>query len=160
MRLTPSAHRRRANGARPHPGGPSTHALCWVCALALASWLTARAVADEPPPTPRRLLGARVGLCEHLTLARGHLYFAYDSADAGKELWVSDGTPAGTRLLTDAAPGPSGRAPDSLTPSPEALYWTATSDRHGRELWRLDLTTGAAALVYDLRPGPASKHLL
>ena len=44
--------------------------------------------------------------------------FVFSTADdpTGYELWVTDGTPAGTRLLKDIRPGPDGSFPAGFTP--------------------------------------------
>src|SRR4051794_5988061 len=79
---------------------------------------------------------------EGFTALGGKVYFTsylYGSpADwAGSELWETDGTPAGTRMVTDLNPGPLGSLPGSLVPVGSSLFFTADDERHGREVWRL-----------------------
>lgn len=45
-------------------------------------------------------------------VSRGMLWFAGDSAAQGRELWVTDGTVVGTRLVKDLAVGASGSYPE------------------------------------------------
>jgi ELWxxDGT repeat protein len=67
----------------------------------------------------------------------GKVYFpAYMSA-AGNELWSTDGTPAGTTLVSDIVLGPSSSSPSFLISTPNYLYFVANS----RELWRIDRIT-------------------
>ncbi|HEX3147588.1 MAG TPA: ELWxxDGT repeat protein [Gemmataceae bacterium] len=69
------------------------------------------------------------------------------------ELWVSDGSTAGTNrlLLIDLAG--NGASPAELTSFNGQLYFTAKDATHGFELWRSDGTPGGTAMVVDLAPG-------
>src|SRR5580765_3271807 len=42
------------------------------------------------------------------------LYFRADDGNSGVELWASDGTAVGTRLVRDINPGAGGSDPDSM----------------------------------------------
>lgn len=87
------------------------------------------------------------------------LYFTADNAAAGRELWRSDGTEAGTSLVFDLNPGsefPS--ALDELTGGDTYLYFTAVQPETGRELWRSDGTPAGTELVIDLKAGKASSE--
>ncbi|NBD13231.1 ELWxxDGT repeat protein [Corallococcus silvisoli] len=72
----------------------------------------------------------------------------------GGELWKSDGTLVGTRLVKDVRPGPLGSLPSGLTAMDGQLYFAADDGVHGRELWRSDGTAQGTVLVQDLEPGP------
>ncbi|WPB82628.1 hypothetical protein KYC5002_26405 [Archangium violaceum] len=50
-----------------------------------------------------------------LTDAAGTLFFGATDAENGTELWRSDGTPGGTRIVEDIRPGPEGSALTALT---------------------------------------------
>jgi ELWxxDGT repeat protein len=56
--------------------------------------------------------------------------------DTGRELWQSDGTPGGTKLVADIHPGPGDSHPAELTPVGRALYFSADDGTRGRELWK------------------------
>ena len=83
------------------------------------------------------------------------LFFAASTFDHGRELWISDGTEAGTQLVADAVPGPAGISPEQLTISGDKLFFLADAGAHGKELWVSDGTTGSSQLVKDIRPGTA-----
>ncbi len=72
----------------------------------------------------------------------------------GGELWKSDGTLPGTRLVRDLHPGPQGSLPSGLTALNGRLYFAADDGVHGRELWSTDGTAQGTMLVQDLEPGP------
>ncbi|MBZ4373431.1 ELWxxDGT repeat protein [Corallococcus sp. AS-1-6] len=72
----------------------------------------------------------------------------------GGELWRSDGTLPGTRLVKDVRPGPQGSQPSGLTVLDGRLYFAADDGVHGRELWRSNGTAQGTVLVQDVAPGP------
>ncbi|MCP3139317.1 ELWxxDGT repeat protein [Pyxidicoccus xibeiensis] len=81
------------------------------------------------------------------------LYFAADDGTHGLEVWTSNGTVGGTRLLVDLRPGAEGSMPLELRSSGATglLYFRADDGTHGRELWRSNgLDT---VLVKDVVPG-------
>ena len=67
------------------------------------------------------------------TLGGVALFSGYD-VEHGEELWQTDGTPAGTRLLQDVDPGPGSSAPAGFLSSNGLVYFTAWDPVHGREL--------------------------
>ena len=87
--------------------------------------------------------------------AQGWLYFDHEDAVNGRELWTSDGTPAGTQLLVNLAPElqTQDSAPADFVRFNDALYFTADDGSHGRELWRSDGTEAGTTLFFDARPG-------
>jgi ELWxxDGT repeat protein len=84
----------------------------------------------------------------------GHLLFPATDAATGRELWTSDGTPAGTVQLADINPGPADSAPAGFVIMGGALYFAASDGVAGRELWRADGTAAGTGRVADLNPGP------
>ncbi|HWL69379.1 MAG TPA: hypothetical protein VNS22_13480 [Geminicoccus sp.] len=92
-------------------------------------------------------------------LGGGRAIFGGTDQEHGQELWVSDGTPEGTRLLKDILPGvqPVGAGaygPHSITPLADGrALFVATDGTHGFELWVTDGTEAGTALVKDILPG-------
>ena len=64
---------------------------------------------------------------------------------------MSDGTPAGTRVLSELAYGV-----DHLTPGGSVLYFVASIAFNDAELWNSDCTEAGTVLVKDIRPSTGS----
>jgi trimeric autotransporter adhesin len=99
------------------------------------------------------------------------LFFAGSGAE-GVELWVTDGTAAGSRLVKDIRPGfeeqldtyglppyPRSSSPYGFVPLGSVVLFVAADDEHGEELWRSDGTPAGTTLVADLCPGPCSPRI-
>ncbi len=82
------------------------------------------------------------------------------SEQAREQLWVSDGTAAGTvMLLENPQVRPGAVAINRAIPLVERdglFYFTHDDDVHGAELWATDLTPEGTGLVMDLCAGPCS----
>lgn len=63
-----------------------------------------------------------------LTLSGNQLFFTALETSTGKELYVSDGTAAGTRLVEDTYPGEQGARPAGLTPFNGGVIFQAIID--------------------------------
>jgi len=97
-----------------------------------------------------------------LTSVGGVVYFSADDGVNGDELWVTDGTAAGTRLVkninTRTAPNggtfnvPTGSNPYGFTALGSWVVFAADDGVHGTELWRTDGTTDGTTLVKDIDP--------
>lgn len=95
----------------------------------------------------------------HLYSSGTFLLFAATTPSAGNELWISDGTSAGTVLLLDINTGNSGADssnPDHFIKVNSTILFTATDATHGNEIWKTDGTPGGTVLVKDINPGTAS----
>ena len=124
-----------------------------VAALALAT------------PTPSQNLVADLnttGGYVTSSVARDFCVFAGGSRAAfiasgafGTELYVTDGTAAGTRLLADLSDG-YGSLPESLFAIGSEVLFTAIVPGLGRELWKTDGTPAGTVLVKDIYPGAAT----
>lgn len=94
------------------------------------------------------------------------LYFsaAYQSQSGtpgtvGVELWISDGTTVGTRLVKDIYPGLTSSSPSNLVNVNGTLFFTARSPNEGVELWKTDGTVAGTVLVKDTSFGTNSGEL-
>lgn len=103
-----------------------------------------------------------------LVVSGNNVYFSVDDGIHGWELWASDGTAGGTRLVRDILPGALGSNPSDLTDFRGILVFSANdlggmsnqaepeevlASGHGRELWRTDGTAAGTVLIQDLWPG-------
>ncbi len=79
-------------------------------------------------------------------LPNGTVLFGADDGIHGRELWITDGTAAGTRLLADIAEGPAGSWPGQ----PEVVHGVAYFAAAGA-LWRSDGTAAGTREVADLQ---------
>lgn len=87
---------------------------------------------------------------------KNKLYFtAFDFITYGFEMWVTDGTTAGTTLVKDIIPGTNSGAPlliNAVIFNNKFLF-SATSSANGNELWSSNGTAAGTTLLKDIRPG-------
>lgn len=92
----------------------------------------------------------------YLTAVGSTIFFVATDGPHGNELWRSDGTAAGTAMVTDLLPGPEGSEPARLLAQAGRLVMTAATEAVGRELWVSDGSAGGTVLLADLCPGTCS----
>jgi ELWxxDGT repeat protein len=107
------------------------------------------------PPAPPPVFNVQVA---NLTPAGEQLFFTVDESASGHELWVSDGTATGTRLVKDITPGAASSSPRNLKALGSTLVFfrdvPGTDTTPGRsELWRSDGTSTGTVRVLDLGQG-------
>ena len=73
----------------------------------------------------------------------------------GRELYVTDGTPAGTKLVRDINPGGSSSSPMNLVAANGRLFFSAITAAAGRELWTSNGSAAGTSMVIDLNGGTA-----
>lgn len=86
-------------------------------------------------------------------------YFGGINAEKGNELWVTDGTDAGTKMVKDINPGagsanvegPNDRG--NFAVMDNNLYFVANDGTNGTQLWKSDGTEGGTGLVKVIRSG-------
>jgi ELWxxDGT repeat protein len=87
----------------------------------------------------------------------GKIFFIADNGVHGRELWVTDGTPAGTLMVKDIQPGPLYSnfefKPEMGALIGSRLVFTAEELTHGREAWVTDGTPNGTFLLKDILPG-------
>jgi len=81
-------------------------------------------------------------------VAGGRTYFLLQKYQTGVELWVTDGTNAGTRIVKDINPGRGSSSPRNLTVFGRYLYFRASDGGDHSQLWKTDLKTGLTARVF------------
>jgi ELWxxDGT repeat protein len=87
-----------------------------------------------------------------LTSMNGTLFFSATDGSSAVELWMSDGTSAGTMLVKDINPNGSSY-PTNLTNVNGTLYFSASDGSSGAELWTSDGTAAGTSLIKDIYPG-------
>jgi ELWxxDGT repeat protein len=97
---------------------------------------------------------------ENLTTVGNELFFTASDGTHGRELWASDGTQAGTQMVTDINPGSADAVSSNtldvnvpLTQLNGKVYFAADDGTHGQELWSSDGTTAGTQMVADINPG-------
>lgn len=91
----------------------------------------------------------------------GRILFAAGSQSepsVGRELWVSDGTPEGTRLLRDIWPGEPDSSIGAGVVVGGKVIFPACDPIAGCELWASDGTEAGTGRFLDLEPGPGSSR--
>lgn len=81
---------------------------------------------------------------------QGSYYFAHYTSENGLELWRTDGSAAGTKLLKDIWPGPKDGYPFNFGKCGIRLCFSADDGDHGSELWSTDGSPESTAMVADL----------
>lgn len=87
----------------------------------------------------------------------GKLYFIGASNPNGYEIWSTDGTIAGTSLLTNINPGAGSAFDFNLDPCflvfKNKMYFKANNGVNGIELWSTDGTAAGTSMVKDIFTG-------
>lgn len=83
------------------------------------------------------------------------LYFTANSPIYAQEMWITDGTNSGTRLLVDAKTGPGFSYAKNAVAFNGKIYFSASSAYFGQELWSTDLATNTQQII-DIYPGAPS----
>ena len=89
-------------------------------------------------------------------------YFTQERLPEGREMWRTDGTPAGTILLKDIAPGGAGSMDRATVGSYGALgstfLFVATHPTAGKGLWKSDGTPAGTEFVKII--SPSASHVV
>ncbi|MCU0333772.1 MAG: hypothetical protein MUF62_01840, partial [Chitinophagaceae bacterium] len=71
------------------------------------------------------------------------LYFTASNGTNGREIWVTDGTNAGTQLVADLRAGTTSSDITSFRELNGALFFALTTPETGREIWKLQPAASA-----------------
>jgi ELWxxDGT repeat protein len=83
----------------------------------------------------------------------GRVFFMATGPGAeGYELWRSDGTKPGTKLVKNIRPGVESSFPNGFTRLGKRLLFAATGPDGSYELWRTDGTAGGTKRLKDINP--------
>ena len=84
----------------------------------------------------------------------GVAYFRASDGIHGFELWRTDGTGAGTTMVTDLNPGSANGFPDSIAAVNGRLYFNGfdTADFKGSKVWQSDGSATGTSLLVDTYP--------
>jgi uncharacterized repeat protein (TIGR01451 family) len=156
----------------PGPGGSLPYFLgriggvvlfsAWTSAHGRELWRTDGTAAgtfevmDIHPGLPDSLFAAHLyPFTPWAAVSAGKLFFAADDGVHGSELWVSDGTAAGTALVKDINPtsAGAGSTPYDLVPFGNGVVFGADDGVNGNEVWISDGTAAGTVLVKDVNPG-------
>ncbi len=85
----------------------------------------------------------------NMQVFNGKIYFTADDGIHGGELWVTDGTDAGTVMVKDIVPGSTGSIPSRGTVYNGALYVTLYQTS---ELWKTDGTETGTVFITTILP--------
>ncbi|MCH4154971.1 MAG: T9SS type A sorting domain-containing protein [Muribaculaceae bacterium] len=100
--------------------------------------------------------GASLNNDKRLVSNASKIFFTAKTDAAGDELWVSDGTAAGTKMVKDIVPGADGSNPQYLCLVGDKCFFAATTPDAGTELWVSDGTESGTTMVKDIYAGTGS----
>lgn len=99
-----------------------------------------------------------IGITPTPEALNGRLLFLNEDPQLGRELWASDGSQSGTRLVADLAPQTANgdASPGRLLALGDAVLFAATDGIRARGLWRTDGTTAGTVRISDGAPSDRS----
>lgn len=114
--------------------------------------LTRTEIIEEPP-------GNNLVNSNNSTNANtGYVFYKADDGVNGQELWITDGTITGTRMVKDI--NPSGNSyPFGFTAMDNKLYFFASTPDENNALWVSDGTELGTMLVKDIKPGSSYGYI-
>src|SRR5687768_4149861 len=123
---------------RMHTSNDPTH-----CRAMIEPLEPRRLLSGDALPTPRLVRDVNTladgwEFPDHLVSAGPLGYFIHSDGVHGRELWRSDGTPAGTFMLRDMAPGPADNSTASGVAFNGHLFFIANDGGTGHEIWKTD----------------------
>lgn len=130
--------------------------LFFSLAFAVSS-VASLAVAAAPAPELVKNIHTGVGEIPQLSwavpLSPTQTVFTLNDTIHGEELWITDGTEAGTHLLKEIGPGPDQGYIANLVASAGKVFFSASDLIHGGELWVTDGTEAGTRVVKEMKAG-------
>lgn len=96
---------------------------------------------------------ATVQSASNFTASGGLFWFTAQTSTSGEQLWESDGTAAGTLMITDLNPTSGGANAQQLIDVNGTLFFTANDGVHGDELWSASAEQPTVAIA-GVPPSP------
>lgn len=110
--------------------------------------------------TQNKQFYAQKNLCIAGSPEKGYkAFFSATDADHGEELWVTDGTPAGTYMVKDIQPGLGTSDIQYLTRFNDKVVFSANDGENGYELWISDGTEAGTRMVKDIHEMDSSNPI-
>ena len=109
-----------------------------------------------PSGTKKYVTNVALDTNENVVLYKNKLFFAGVNASKGIELWVTNGTATGTKLIKDINTGAASSSPSNFFVFNNTMYFFAATSSKGKELWKSDGTAAGTVLVKDINPGTDS----
>jgi ELWxxDGT repeat protein len=136
-----------------------------ICLIVAASCLPTSLVYSQLSPTPTTVYVSKLkeinptgsGVPSRFIEFGGKVYFSANDGINGNELWVTDGTEAGTVLFKNINPG-GDSSPNGFTIMNGVIYFSANDGVNGDELWKTDGTASGTQLVRNINPAGANAY--
>ncbi len=96
--------------------------------------------------------GAMTWFSQTFVNVDGTVFFIARDGVHNFEVWKSDGTAAGTKMVKDIYDGWM-ETPDNLTSVGDTLFFTHSNGEDGVEIWKSDGTAAGTVMVKDINPG-------
>ncbi|MBC7569669.1 MAG: T9SS type A sorting domain-containing protein [Spirosoma sp.] len=108
---------------------------------------------------PIKLLSGNSSVVSSVTPSGLLGFFVHDDGSSGSELWKTDGTPSGTKMVKNIAPGGLSGVTQSLgifgysVPAKNGIVFLADDGVTGQEVWFSDGTETGTQLLKEFSPG-------
>ncbi|NOK63452.1 MAG: hypothetical protein GFH25_541276n9 [Chloroflexi bacterium AL-N10] len=127
-----------------------------IC-LMVVLLVTPTAVSQKPIPPTQPTVIKDINITtlssspSSITPYKDRFFFIANDGHRGYELWISNGTEAGTQMVKDIVPGKKSSNPSRLTIIGDRLFFTVNEDRtDNNELWVSDGTSKGTYLVHPI----------
>ena len=108
---------------------------------------------DQSPLGARRLCNFPFAdLARDVAVLGTKIFFGNHSSEVGTEPWISNGTPAGTKLLSDLEPGGKGSIPRRFGVAMGRVFFASTTQGLGEDPWISDGTPKGTRVLARLNP--------